>query len=236
MNAASPDWSHIDTVLIDMDGTLLDLGFDDRFWRERLPREFAARHRLPVDVAWTRMVELFESTRGTLDWYCIDYWSRTLDVDIATLKRAVRHEVAWLPRAREFLGRVRAIGRRVVLVTNAHPETLAIKDSHVGLVRHVDRAISSHELRAPKEHGDFWTSLASIEALDPARTLFLDDSLPVLGAARDFGIRHVVGIREPVIGAPPRDLDGFAAVAGVRDLVPGVPEAPTQSAPGPAGG
>jgi HAD superfamily hydrolase (TIGR01509 family) len=235
MIATSPDWSHIDTVLIDMDGTLLDLGFDDRFWRERLPREVAARHRLSVDAAWARMVELFESTRGTLDWYCIDFWSRTLDVDIATLKRALRHEVAWLPRAREFLGRVRASGRRVVIVTNAHPETLAIKDSHVGLVRHVDRAISSHDLRAPKEQPDFWTSLAATEAIDSARTLFLDDSPSVLAAARDFGIRHVVGIREPVIGAPPRTLEGFTAVAGVRDLVPGVPQAPAQSAVGVGG-
>ena len=130
MTTADPDWNQVDTVLVDLDGTLLDLGFDDRFWRGRIPRAYAAHHGLAPDEAWHRLAGLFETTRGTLDWYCIDYWSRALDLDIAALKRAARHEVAWLPGAREFLGRVRATGRRLVLVTNAHPEALAIKDGH----------------------------------------------------------------------------------------------------------
>ena len=40
------DWTSIDTVLLDMDGTLLDLRFDNWFWQEHVPdalRE-GARH------------------------------------------------------------------------------------------------------------------------------------------------------------------------------------------------
>jgi len=222
MTTADPDWNQVDTVLVDLDGTLLDLGFDDRFWRGRIPRAYAAHHGLAPDEAWHRLAGLFETTRGTLDWYCIDYWSRALDLDIAALKRAARHEVAWLPGAREFLGRVRATGRRLVLVTNAHPEALAIKDSHAGVIRWLDRAISSHEFGAPKEHDGFWTALASREGLEPARAAFLDDSPDVLRAALRFGVGQVIGIREPVAGAPARSLDGFSAVAGVRDLIAGL--------------
>src|SRR5882757_7567074 len=36
------DWSQIDTVLLDMDGTLLDLRFDNWFWQELIPRRYAA--------------------------------------------------------------------------------------------------------------------------------------------------------------------------------------------------
>ncbi len=226
MSVADPDWNQVDTVLVDLDGTLLDLGFDDRFWRRRIPRAFAARHGLHPDRAWEHMLGLFEATRGTLDWYCIDYWSRALDLDIAALKRAARHEVAWLPRAREFLAAVRASGRRLVLVTNAHPEALGIKDSRTGVTRLLDRAISSHEFLAPKEHAAFWQSLVVCEAADPARMLFLDDSVDVLDAARRFGIGQVIGIREPVAGGPPRALDGFPSVAGVRDLIEGISEPP----------
>ncbi len=222
MSVANPDWNQVDTVLVDLDGTLLDLGFDDRFWRHRIPRAFAARHGFGPDQAWERLLGRFEATRGTLDWYCLDYWSRALDLDIAGLKRAARHEVAWLPGAREFLAAVRASGRRLVLVTNAHPESLSIKDSHTGVTRLLDRAVSSHEFRAPKEHADFWHALAASEAVDPARMLFLDDSLDVLTAARRFRIGQVIGIREPVAGGPPRALDEFASVAGVRDLIDGL--------------
>jgi putative hydrolase of the HAD superfamily len=222
MTVANPDWNQVDTVLVDLDGTLLDLGFDNRFWRSRIPRAYAIRHGLEHDDAWRHLLGLFEATRGTLDGYCIDYWSRALDLDIAALKRAARHEVAWLPQAREFLAAVRASGRRLVLVTNAHPETLAIKDSHAGVVRFLDRAISSHEFHAPKEHDGFWRALAAGEAVDPARMLFLDDTLDVLAAARRFGIGQVIGIHEPVAGAGPRAPDEFAGVVGVRDLIAGL--------------
>ena len=35
------DWSRIDTVLLDMDGTLLDLNFDNYFWQKHLPLRYA---------------------------------------------------------------------------------------------------------------------------------------------------------------------------------------------------
>ena len=37
-------WSDIDTVLLDMDGTLLDLHFDNHFWLEHLPQRYAELH------------------------------------------------------------------------------------------------------------------------------------------------------------------------------------------------
>ncbi|MDH3916294.1 MAG: haloacid dehalogenase, partial [Chromatiales bacterium] len=34
------DWSTVDTVLLDMDGTLLDLRFDNYFWQELVPSRY----------------------------------------------------------------------------------------------------------------------------------------------------------------------------------------------------
>ncbi|KEP73664.1 nucleotidase, partial [Microbacterium sp. SUBG005] len=31
------DWQAVDTVLLDMDGTLLDLAFDNYFWQKLVP-------------------------------------------------------------------------------------------------------------------------------------------------------------------------------------------------------
>jgi putative hydrolase of the HAD superfamily len=221
-SANLPDWTAIDTVLLDMDGTLLDLGYDKRFWEEHLPRRIAASRGLRVEEAHRLMRPIFESTAGTLDWYCIEYWSRALALDIASLKRSTRHEIDWLPDARAFLDRVRASGRRLALVTNAHPEILAIKDAHLGIRRRFDAIYSAHEFGAPKEDAAFWPRLAAREAFDPARTLFADDNTSVLGAARQHGIRWLYAVRRPVHRAPVRAANGFAGVESVLELAAGL--------------
>ncbi len=207
-----------------MDGTLLDLGFDLRFWRDTVPRRYAALRCIPRAQAITELRPMFESIQGTLDWYCIDHWSRQLGLDIARMHRVARHEVTWLPQAREFVARLRRLGRRVVLVTNSHPETLAIKDSHVRVCREFDAVYSSHQFRMPKENADFWTQLAQHEPYDPARTLFADDSLAVLRAAKAHGIAWVYGIRRPAPCSPRRDFPDIHGVDAVHELADQLPE------------
>ena len=150
------DWSGIDTVLLDLDGTLLDLSFDNWFWREHVPAHYGRAKGLDARLAWEALEPKFRAAAGTINWYCIDYWSRELDLDIPLLKRAVRHEVRFLPGAEEFLAKLAAMGKRRVLITNSHPETLAIKGEHVPLAAHFDACYSSHRFEAPKEDPEFW--------------------------------------------------------------------------------
>ena len=220
MNTSSAlDWSAIDTVLLDMDGTLLDLRFDNWFWLELIPRRYAAAHGLEVEEAQQRLTLKFVAVRGTLQWYCIDYWSGELKLDIAGIKRETLTEVRFLPGAEEFLTRLKASGKRRVLVTNAHPQTLALKNERVALTRHFDACYSTHPFAAPKEHAAFWPRLAAEEKFEPRRTLFVDDSLSVLKAAADFGIGWLRAVRRPDSGLPPQPTGEYAAVDRVADLI-----------------
>jgi 5'-nucleotidase len=221
-SAHRPDWPSIDTVLLDMDGTLLDLGFDNHFWEQHLPRRYAASRGVTLDEARSLIEPIFESTRGTLDWYCVHYWSRALELDILAMSRAARHDIEWLPQSRAFLARLRAAGRRIVLVTNAHPEVFAIKDAHLGIRRRFDAVYSSHEFGAPKESAEFWPAFARREGFDRDRTLFADDSLPVLRAARSHGIRWLYAVRRPVGRKAPREAGEFAGVESVLELAEGL--------------
>jgi len=215
------DWAEIDTVLLDMDGTLLDLSFDSYFWRELVPREYAGSLGLAVADAAAIVEAHYQRVHGTLDWYCVDYWSRTLDLDIRALKAQASDRVAYLPESVRFLEAMAALGKRLVLVTNAHQDALAIKLARTDLAGRVDRMFSSHEFRYPKEHAEFWVRLQYREPFDVKRTLFIDDSLPVLTAARDFGVAHVFAIRCPDTTQPARVVEDFPAVDSVADLLLG---------------
>jgi HAD superfamily hydrolase (TIGR01509 family) len=213
-----PDWPNIDTVLLDLDGTLLDQAYDNHIWRDLVPQRFAVAHSMDLHAAYAEIARRFAERSGTLDWYCIDYWSRTLGVDIGALHREVRSHVAWLPGAREFLERMRASGKRLVLLTNSHPIALAVKHKESGVLDYLDDAITAHDFGAPKEHAQFWHAALERFAYDPARSLFADDNSKMLEAARTAGIRWVYGVRHWDTKGSRREHEDHAAVDGVADL------------------
>jgi putative hydrolase of the HAD superfamily len=217
---ASPavDWSAIDTVLLDMDGTLLDLRFDNWFWQEVIPGRYAAAHGLSLEETQRRLTPKFQDVQGTLQWYCIDYWTEHLQLDIAAIKRETLAEVEFLPGALQFLRRLEQSGKRRVLVTNAHPAVFHLKDQRVALSQYFDVFHSSHAFAWPKEHAAFWPLLAREEGFTPQRTLFVDDSLKVLAAAREFGIGWLRAVRRPDSGRPPQATGDFVAIDGVVEL------------------
>jgi putative hydrolase of the HAD superfamily len=213
------DWDGIDTVLVDMDGTLLDLAFDNYFWLELVPQRYARKHGLEVAAARDLLAPRFAARAGTLAWYCLDHWTRDLELDLKSLKREHREHIRFLPGAREFLAAVRRRGKRLCIVTNAHRDTFEVKAEHTGIDKLVDGVVCSHDFAAPKESPEFWHALERHEPFDHGRTLLLEDSIPVLRAARTHGLRHTVAIRRPDSRHPPRPIEGFAAVDGVADLV-----------------
>lgn len=214
-----PDLSQIESVFLDMDGTLLDLHFDNFFWLEHLPIRYGERHGLTADAALERLHPRFKAVEGTLAWYSLEYWSRELDMDILTMKREVEHLIRVLPHAEEFLRKVRGMGKRLVLVTNAHAPVLGLKMERTRLDAYFDRIVSSHDLGAPKETPDFWQRLQEVEPFDPGATLLADDSLPVLRAARDYGLKHIVAMRRPDSRRPAREMEDFVAIETFAELM-----------------
>ena len=214
------DWGQVDSVFLDMDGTLLDLYFDNHFWQEHVPMRYAQKRALSVATARAELAARYRSHAGTLEWYCVDFWSRELDLDIVALKQEVAHLIAVHPDVRDFLEAVRQSGRRVVLVTNAHGKSLALKMRHTGLEPYFDALVTSHQVGLPKEDAAFWAELSKIEPYAPARTLMVDDSLPVLRAARSAGLGQLLAVKYPDSRQPLKDSEEFAALGSFRELLP----------------
>jgi len=221
MNARSlVNWDQVDTVLLDMDGTLLDLNYDNSFWQEHLPRHFAEARGMALDAARAYLEPLFMSQRGKLEWYCVDHWSRVLELDVAALKSRYIDLIAPLPGVERFLDAARAAGKWLWLVTNAHPASLELKMATTGFGSRFDAIISSHTLGYPKEDARFWLALMQRHPFDPARALMVDDNLSVLEAAQVYGVGQVLGITRPDTRRPARPLEGVPTVEGLFALLP----------------
>jgi putative hydrolase of the HAD superfamily len=214
------DWTHIDTVLLDMDGTLLDLHYDNHFWLEHVPRRYAEKHALSLEAAKEALRGRYRQVEGTLDWYCVDYWTRELDLDIALLKEEVDHLIGVHPHVVDFLDAVRARGKRLVLVTNAHGKSLNIKFRRTRLNGHFDTVVCAHDLGLPKEHPAFWEKMQAVEPFTKATALLIDDSLPVLRSAKNYGIAQLLAVRNPDSQAPEKDVGEFAAIRSFREILP----------------
>ncbi len=213
------DWRAIDTVLLDMDGTLLDLHFDSHFWLEHLPRRYVELHHLD-EATQDSLRERIIREQGTLNWYSLAYWREELGVDIVALKREVQHLIGLRSDAMDFLTWLKQQHPRVVLATNADRESLALKLPLTGLEQYLDAIVSSADVGVPKERQEFWFALQEIEPFDPQRTLFIDDNPAVLESAREFGICHLLGIKQPDSRRPERELEEFIALDRFATLLP----------------
>ncbi|MEM7358057.1 MAG: GMP/IMP nucleotidase [Pseudomonadota bacterium] len=191
------DWTEITTVLLDMDGTLLDLHFDNYFWQHYVPQVYSVKHELPAVAAREHIEPLLASHEGTLNWYCVDFWSEQLGLDIMQLKADVSHKIAYLPSAQAFLQYCREEIGDVRLITNGHRKVLNLKQSITGLDQYFDQMVCSHELGAPKEDQAFWSLLQEQKGFEPSRTLFIDDSERVLDSAHEYGIGQIFSIAKP---------------------------------------
>ena len=215
-----PDWQRIHTVLLDMDGTLLDLRFDNYFWVEFLPLRYGERRGLALHEAQAELRPRFEACQGTLKWYCTDHWSRELGLNVAALKHDASEHIRFLPGAEQFLQVVRQLCRQVVLVTNAHLDAFAVKTYYTGLGQYLDQVVSSHSFGFPKEDAAFWPRLEAHLGLAREQALFVDDNLQVLRAARAYGIGQIFAVAQPDSTLPVRQIAEFPAVNAVRELLP----------------
>lgn len=219
-NPMTIDWDQIDTVLLDMDGTLLDRHFDDHFWLEHVPKRYAEKHQISVASAKERLYRLFRSQENTLNWTDLDYWSAQLGLDIPVLKEELDHLIAVHPFVTEFLLFLRQHGKAIFLVTNAHGKTLELKMRRTRIGSYFDGIISAHDLGLPKEEPAFWGRLQQRLPFVPERTMLGEDSETNLETARLFGIRYLIHVGRFSSQSTPAVSERFSTINFFSELLP----------------
>lgn len=219
MTPAKPDWSRVRTVLLDMDGTILDLAFDNFIWREAVPTRYAQARGMTLDEARKELEPRFREVAHTLPWYDLAYWTRLTGVDLAALHEEFRERITIFDGSRAFLDAVHASGRAIWLATNAHTDSWRPKLAQTGIAHYFEHIVSSDALQAPKEDRTFWERLRERHPFDPAQALFCDDSRPVLDSARAYGIGQIVAMSYPDSTQPRRVFEDFYSVARLNELL-----------------
>ncbi|MDT0595194.1 GMP/IMP nucleotidase [Glaciecola petra] len=217
-------WHKIETVLLDMDGTLLDLHFDNRFWLHHIPQKLADRSGKPFAQCQQEIKDAYAEVYGQLEWYCLDYWAEKLDLDIMQAKRELVHLIKMREDCIPFLDALKASQREVVLVTNAHPGSLSLKVEMTQLDEHINRLISTHQFGVSKEFQSLWQQLQAELGFNPATTLFVDDSERILDAAKEFGIAYTLGITNPDSQMPENEIVGHPHTNNYHDLLSSIIE------------
>lgn len=212
-------WHDIETVFLDMDGTLLDKHYDDYFWEQYVPENFARKNNLDQSTARQHLLGTYKSVENTLQWTDIDYWSGRLGLDIAALKREVSHLVNVHPGVTDFLAHMETLGKKVYLVTNAHPKALQIKMEKAKLEKWFQRLVCSQEVGAAKEQPLFWHNLASLLPYDKTTTLFADDTEKVLHSAAGYGIEYLVHIAKPSSRLDSQRSRHFRSIISFDELI-----------------
>lgn len=214
------NWSQIDTVLLDMDGTLLDLHFDNHYWLEVVPKQLALRNQVSFESAQETLFDLYKQVEGQIEWYCLDYWQNKLQLPIMDLKRDIEHLISIREDVPEFLTALKRAGKELILLTNAHPDSLSLKVERTQLDKYLDKLVSTHEYGVSKESQKLWQLVEADLGFDKSRTLFVDDSLSVLASAKLFGIKHLLAVANPDSKQAEKEIAEYDSITDYRTLLP----------------
>ncbi len=216
----SIDWNNIEHIFLDMDGTLLDLHFDNHFWLEYVPLRFAEKNNLDLKTAKYEVGRVTQEKEGTLDWYSLKYWTQRLELDIVALKHEMSEKISIRNNVELFLQSLQQHSAKVSLLTNADRDCVQVKFAYAKIEAYFDEIISSHDLGIAKEEAGFWDQLAARQDFNPEQSLFIDDNLHVLREAKAHGIKHLLAIDQPDSQQGQKDTQEFEGIRCFSQLLP----------------
>ena len=216
---ATLDWNAIETVLLDMDGTLLDKYFDDYFWEHYVPEMYAQKNSIPIADAKKELLAHYKSREGTLEWTDLDFWSEKLGLDIPALKIQVDHLIQVHPYVVDFLMYCRKINKKIHLVTNAHSKTLDIKMRKTAIGNYFDSIVCSQDVGMAKEDASFWEKLQVMLKFDPSKTMLADDTEKVLLSAEKYGLNTLIYVAKPSSKSPVEYSKKFPSILYFKELI-----------------
>jgi HAD superfamily hydrolase (TIGR01509 family) len=213
------NWAEIDTVLFDLDGTLIDLRLDAYFWKELVPQTYAEKQAISLEQSYDKLQQLYRDVEHSMQWYDIDHWADTLQLPIRKMQR--QHVINTQVRSGVYplLQKLNEMNKRLMVLTDSHPFSLQVKMENCDLAAHFEYLISSHQFQKPKMDSALWSELYQQYQIDPNRTLLIDDLEPVLDQAKQNQIAYTLGVENPDSKLPAKSFQRHRSIADFNLLL-----------------
>ena len=219
MNETTIPFTLIDTVLLDMDGTLLDKYFDDYFWEHLVPEKYAEKYQYTFGMAKEHLMKKYRRHEGTLNWTDLDFWSRELHLDIPALKEQITHLIEIHPHVVEFLTFLKSLQKRIFLVTNAHYKSIDLKLQKTQLGTFFHSVLTSFDVGYPKETIEFWKQAEKRLSFQRKSTLFIDDTEEILKTAKQYGIKYLILKARASSQLEPKQSNEFFCISDFHEIM-----------------
>lgn len=213
------NYSEKPTIIFDMDGTLLDLAYDDFIWNHQLPIRHAAMHGCTLEQSTESLFQFYQEHNHTLNWYSTRFWSSKVGVDTLALQHEFKHKVALRSGCIALLDYLKANGYACWIATNADCEGLKFKLEHTQIADYFDVIISSESIGYAKESIEFWQKLHALHPFQEKSAYFIDDTEKVLKGAEKFGIENLITIAQPSSKGNIRTESSYPILQDLTDLI-----------------
>ena len=202
-----------------MDGTLLDLAYDDFIWNNQLPIRYAETHGCTLEQSNQALFQFYQEHNHTLNWYSTRFWSAKVGLDTLALQHEFKHKVALRSGCMELLDALKAQDYPCWIATNADCAGLQFKLEQMQIAHYFDVIISSESIGYAKESIEFWQNLHTLHPFCLDSAYFIDDTEKVLNSAKKFGIGNLITIAQPSSKGKIRDESAYPILNHLTDLM-----------------
>ena len=179
-------------IISDLDGVILNLDYDIKFWESWLPEHVASQSNQSLEKIKTKIRAEINTQRGTLNFYDLNYWDDLLNVDCIKIIKEQEEKCSYLEGSFEALQRLSTLKNPMHILTNGDPRVQEYKAETQNFLEFFDSIFYSMHVGYPKEKKEFWALARCNLNIDFEDAIFIDDDSKVTTAAAKAGIKQVI--------------------------------------------
>ena len=143
-------------ILSDLDGVILNLEYDIKFWELWLPEHVASQSNQNLEEIKTKIQAEIDAQRGTLNFYNLNYWDDLLNIDCMEIIREQEEKCSYLQGSYEALQRLSTLKNPKHILTNGDPRAQEYKAETQNFLEFFDSIFYSMQAGYSKEQKEFW--------------------------------------------------------------------------------
>ena len=183
-------------ILSDLDGVILDLNYDMKFWQDWLPDALALSSGKTRSEIKAELVAMMKNQEASLNWYDLNYWDEYFKVDCLEIIKAQEERCSFLDGSVDALNKFAALPNPKYILTNGDPRLFDFKSESANFLDYFDSHLCSMQVGYAKEQKEFWSLASQYLKLDLKNSIFIDDNFKVVTSAVKAGVGQVYWINK----------------------------------------